>query len=138
MKCKTAGRNGDVALKTDISKAYDKVDWSYLRGMMLKLGFHTTWVNWIMMCVESVHYMVQVNYDQVGPITPSRGLRQGDPLSPYLYIICTEGLTALIRQAERRGDLHGVKICRGRLSSLIFCLLMTAFFFSELLTLSLR
>lgn len=61
MKCKTRGNNGDVALKIYISKVYDKIDWNYLRGMMGKLGFHTMWINWIMRCVETVHYSVRVN-----------------------------------------------------------------------------
>lgn len=75
MKCKTKGKMGDVALKIDISKAYDKIDWGFLRGMMAKLGFNNTWIDWIMMCVESVVYQVQINNDQVGPIFPTRGLR---------------------------------------------------------------
>jgi hypothetical protein len=78
---------------------------------MLRMGFAPQWVRWIMMCVESVDYSVIVNNNMVGPITPGRGIRQGDPLSPYLFILCAEGLSALIRQAEGRGDLHGVRIC---------------------------
>jgi len=64
-----------------------------------------------MLCVETVDYYVLVNSDTVGPIVHGRGLRQGDSLSPYLFIICTEGLSALIKQAEEQGVLHGVKIC---------------------------
>jgi hypothetical protein len=51
--------------------------------------------------------------EKVGPIYPGRGLRQGDPLSPYLFILVTEGLTTLVKQAVARGDLHGIRICRG-------------------------
>jgi hypothetical protein len=80
--------------------------------MMFKMGFSQQWVGWIMLCVKSVDYSVIVNGHKVGPIVPGRGLRQGDPLSPYLFIICAEGLSALIRQAEHKGDLHGIKICR--------------------------
>ena len=54
-----------------------------------------------------------VNEKHVGPITPKRGLRQGDPLSLYLFIICAEGLLALIRKAEAASSLHGVKVYRG-------------------------
>jgi hypothetical protein len=54
-----------------------------------------------------------VNFEKVGPIFPGKGLRQGDPLSPYLFILITEGLSALIKKAMARGDLHGVQICRG-------------------------
>ncbi|GAU28280.1 hypothetical protein TSUD_256080 [Trifolium subterraneum] len=63
-----------------------------------------------------------MNYDRVGPILPGRGLRQGDPLSPYLFILVTECLTALIHQSVGRGEIHGVRICRGapEVSHLLF------------------
>lgn len=54
-----------------------------------------------------------VNNDFVGPIKPGRGLRQGGPLSPLLFIICAEGLSAMIKNYEIRGDIHGIKICSG-------------------------
>jgi ribonuclease HI len=113
LKRKTRGSKGDLALKIDISKAYDKVDWGFLRGMLERLGFSNRWIQWMMLCVSSVNYSVLVNFEQVGPIFPGRGLRQGDPLSPYLFILVTEGLTALIKKSMASGALHGVKICRG-------------------------
>ncbi|GAU36566.1 hypothetical protein TSUD_277720 [Trifolium subterraneum] len=122
LKRKTQGRRGELALKIDISKAYDKVDWGFLRGVMTKMGFSDVWIQWVMMCVSSVNYSVLMNSDRVDPISPGRGLRQGDPLSPYLFILVTECLTALIHQAVGRGDLHGVRICRGapEVSHLLF------------------
>ena len=111
MKTKVKGTKGDVAFKLDISKAYDRIDWNYLRCVMLKMRFSIQWVKWIMMCVETVDYSVIVNEETVGPIIPGRGLRQGDPLSPYLFIICVEGLSSLTRKAEATGTIHGVKIC---------------------------
>ncbi|PNX57454.1 ribonuclease H, partial [Trifolium pratense] len=122
MKSKTRGKMGNVALKLDISKAYDRIDWDYLKEVMIKMGFCQQWVRWVMMCVETVDYSVIVNEDTVGPIIPGRGLRQGDPLSPYLFIICAEGLSALIKQAEDRGEIHGNKICRNApiISHLLF------------------
>jgi hypothetical protein len=113
MKCKVKGKVGEVALKIDISKAYDRVDWRYLVNVMKKMGFCNTWIKWIQMCLESVRYSVMVNGESVGPIVPGRGLRQGDPLSPYLFILCAEGLTNLIHKYEGKGDIHGVKVCRG-------------------------
>ncbi|XP_058749172.1 uncharacterized protein LOC131622119 [Vicia villosa] len=113
LKHRTTGNNAQLALKIDISKAYDCVDWGFLRGMLYRLGFAENWVRWMMMCVTSVNYSVLVNADNVGPIQPGRGLRQGDPLSPYLFILITEGLSALIRGVVARGDIHGVQICRG-------------------------
>ncbi|GAU48531.1 hypothetical protein TSUD_98640 [Trifolium subterraneum] len=119
---KTKGRRGELALKIDISKAYDKVDWGFLRGVMTRMGFTDVWIRWVMMCVSSVNYSVLMNSNRVGPISPGRGLQQGDPLSPYLFILVTECLTALIHQAVGRGDLHGVRICRGapEVSRLLF------------------
>lgn len=81
LKCKVTGKEGHVALKLDISKAFDSIQWDYLKEVLLKLGFSELWVSWIMMCVSSVEYHVLVNHDRVGPISPSRGLRHGDPLS---------------------------------------------------------
>ncbi|MCH80235.1 hypothetical protein A2U01_0001001 [Trifolium medium] len=107
MKCKTKGKKGEVALKIDISKAYDRVDWEYVKKIMRKMGFHEKWVNWISMCMESVHYQVLVNGESVGPVKPLRGLRQGDPLSPYIFIMCAEGLSGLLKQSEARGEIHG-------------------------------
>lgn len=106
-------------MKIDVSKAYDRVSWTYLRAIMTKLGFAERWVAWMFMCVSSVHYVVLVNNEEVGP---GRGLRQGDPLSPYLYILCAEGLTSLLRQAKLAGRIHGVRICRGAppISHLLF------------------
>jgi len=111
MKAKAKGKSGDVALKLDISKAYDRLDWDYLRDIMIQMGFSSRWVSWIMLCVETVDYSILVNGSSVGPIVPDRGLRQGDPLSPYLFIICVEGLSSLIREAERRNDIIGTMIC---------------------------
>lgn len=122
MQCKTKGKEGDVALKLDISKAYDRIDWDYLRSIMGKMGFCSKWSEWIMMCVESVDYSVILNGEKIGPIIPGRGLRQGDPLSPYLFIICAEGLSSLIRQAEGSGTIRGAKICKNApiISHLLF------------------
>jgi hypothetical protein len=75
-----------------------------------------------MLCVKTVDYSVVVNGEQVGPIIPGRGLWQGGPLWPYIFILCTEGLFALIRQAEGRGDIHDTKLCRNApiISHLLF------------------
>ncbi|XP_058783149.1 uncharacterized protein LOC131657807 [Vicia villosa] len=116
LKRKTVGRKASLALKIDISKAYDRVDWGFLKGMLTRMGFADKWIHWMMMCVTSVNYSVLVNSDNVGPIEPGRGLRQGDPLSPYLFILVSEGLSSLIKSAVSKGDIHGIQICRGATS----------------------
>uniref|UniRef100_A0A2N9H9Z1 Reverse transcriptase domain-containing protein n=2 Tax=Fagus sylvatica TaxID=28930 RepID=A0A2N9H9Z1_FAGSY len=116
------GKNAQMAAKLDMSKAYDRVEWDFLKEIFLKLGFHVRWVHLVMECVTSVSYAVKVNGEPKGHIKPSRGLRQGDPLSPYLFLICAEGLSALLRKAERDNLIQGVAICRGspRISHLFF------------------
>jgi hypothetical protein len=122
MKSKVKGKLGDVVFKLDISKAYDRIDWSYLRVVMRKKGFSHQWMKWIMACVETVDYSVIVNATMTGPIIPGRGMRQRDPRSPYLFIICAEGLFALIKKVEGRCEINGVNICNNApiISHLLF------------------
>jgi len=76
----------------------------------------------MVLCVKSVDYNVLVNGEHVGPFIPGRGLRQRDPLSPYLFIICAEGLSSLIRNAEESEVISGTSICHGapQISHLLF------------------
>uniref|UniRef100_A0A2N9HKW7 Reverse transcriptase domain-containing protein n=1 Tax=Fagus sylvatica TaxID=28930 RepID=A0A2N9HKW7_FAGSY len=113
---------GQMALKLDMSKAYDRVEWGFLEGMMRRLGFAEIWIASVMQCITFVSYSVVVNGVPNGLIYPSRGLRQGDPLSPYLFLLCGEGLSALLHQATERGNLHGVACSRGgpQISHLFF------------------
>ncbi|XP_019166949.1 PREDICTED: uncharacterized protein LOC109162719 [Ipomoea nil] len=110
---KQCGITGWGALKLDMAKAYYRMEWPFLRNMMLALGFDERWVELIMLCVTSVSYSIQVGGTRSEQISPTRGLRQGDPLSPYLFIICAEGLSLLLQQAQSRGDLHGCIVARG-------------------------
>ena len=112
MKKRKSGKVGTYAVKLDIHKAYDRVEWSFLEAMLIKLGFDSRWVKLIMACVTSVEYKVRFNSNETNPFLPTRGLRQGDPLSPYLFLLCAEGLSALISHEEAEGNLNGVQVCR--------------------------
>jgi hypothetical protein len=111
MQNKRKGLDEYAALKLDMSKAYDRVEWDFLKRMMLKLGFHQRWVNVVMQLVTTVTYQVKVNGELTDKIIPERGLRQGDPLSPYLFLICAEAFSCLLNAAENRGELKRARVC---------------------------
>lgn len=122
MKLNKKGKDGFVAMKLDMSKAYDMVEWGFLEKVMRKMGFCEIWISLIMMCITTVSYSVLINGEAKGYIVSSRGLRQGDPLSPYLFLLCAEGLTAAISHEENMGNVNGVKVSRfaPRISHLFF------------------
>ena len=95
-----------------MSKAYDRVEWCFLEMMTNKLGFCEEWVNIVMKCVTTVKYRIKVNGGLTEEIIPERSLRQGDPLSPYLFLLCAEAFSCLLQAAEEDGDLVGVKVCQ--------------------------
>jgi hypothetical protein len=80
----------------------------FLEAAMLRLSFDARWVYLIMACIRSVSYSVVVNGNPVGLFSPSRGIRQGDPISPYLFLICAEVFSSLLLKAEKRGVITGV------------------------------
>jgi len=96
-----------------MSKAYDRVEWDFLRRMLCKLGFQQRWIDVVMNCVTSVTYRIKVNGELTEKIVPERGLHQGDPLSPYLFLFCAEAFSCLLNAAEERGELTGVRIYQG-------------------------
>ena len=99
MHSKKSGKRGSLALKLDISKAYDRVEWNFLKGIMSKLGLSERWIDRVMSCVISTSFSVLINGKAYHNIQPSRGLHQGDPLSPYLFLLCAEGFSSMLAKA---------------------------------------
>ena len=124
-------RHGSMAIKVDMAKAYDRVEWQFLRQVMLWFGFRHPWVNTVMECVGSASFSFIINDLPQGHVQPSRGLRQGDPISPYLFILATEGMIGLLRSAEERSLIQGHKVCRGAPPFHISFLSMTPHFFAR-------
>lgn len=88
MKCIVNGKVGEVALKIDISKAYDRIDWGYLKCVMRKLGFNEVCFGWISMCVETVNYLVMMNGEEVGSVSLAEALDKKTPsLLIYLFFV---------------------------------------------------
>lgn len=112
LKRKYRGKGGFMAVKIDMSKAYDRLEWGYLRALLLHLGFDEKWVKLIMTCVESVTYSIMYQNKELGLILSGRGIRQGGPLSPYLFILCSEGLSALFKVFECSSLIHGCRVAR--------------------------
>ncbi|XP_074271816.1 uncharacterized protein LOC141595750 [Silene latifolia] len=101
---------GYMAIKLDMAKAYDRVEWSFLHGVLRAMGFAGTWVSRVMDCVSSVTFSVLINGEPSREFRPSRGLRQGDPLSPYLFLLCAEALSNLMRRAVENNTIHGIRV----------------------------
>ena len=101
MKRNRSKSNSFCALKLDIMKAYDMLEWPYLRAIMEKLGFAQVWIDTVMNMVSSVSFSVLFNGERLEAFRPTRGIRQGDPISPYLFLIAAEGLSCLLKSSSQ-------------------------------------
>jgi hypothetical protein len=106
----TNRKNGYVGIKTDMAKAYDRVEWRFLEATLTTMGIPTSLIQTIMKCVTTVQFSILLNGYPTSNFQPQRGLRQGDPLSPYLFILCADVLSGLISKAQQNHLIHGVKI----------------------------
>ena len=122
MKRHNSGTDGYMALKLDISKAYDRVEYVFFEDLTRKMGFKDKWIGFMMVCVKTVTYSILVNGEPQGMIQPTRGIRQGDPLSPFLFLLRTKGQHGIINKAASMREIIGFSLCkRGpKLTHLLF------------------
>ena len=112
LKKKKGRKKGFGALKIDMCKAYDRVNWNFLKAIMLAMNFSNTWVNWVMECVTTVKYTLLINGIPTQTIHPTRGNKQGDPISPYIFLLCANILSIALTQAKNIRQIKGISIGR--------------------------
>ena len=96
-------KEGAVMCKLDIEKADDHVEWSFLFSVMSKMRFGEKWIRWMKWCISTISFSILVNGFSSGFFQSSKGLRQGDPLSPYLFVLVMEAFSSLMRSAVEGG-----------------------------------
>ena len=111
---KRRSREEGVVFKIDFEKAYDHVRWDFLDHVLEKKGFGPRWRNWIRGCLSSVSFAILVNGNAKGWVKATRGLRQGDPLSSFLFTIVADVLSRMLLRADERSLLEGFREGRNR------------------------
>lgn len=124
---------GFFAIKIDLEKAYDRLRWSFIREMLEKIGIEEEIGELIMKCICTISSQVLWNGERTEVFKLTRGIRQGDPLSPYIFVLVMEKLTYMIQQAKQDGSWKTIRVRRGVLRLLILCLRMILFYFVRLL-----
>ena len=99
-----------ILCKLDIEKTYDNVDWSFLLTTMQKMGFGEKWIGWIKWCISTASFSVLVNGTSTGFFQSSRGLTQGDPLSPYLFVIAMGVFSSFLKRVVDGGFMSGCRV----------------------------
>nr|GEU55770.1 cysteine-rich receptor-like protein kinase [Tanacetum cinerariifolium] len=102
-----------LLFKVDFEKAFDSVNWDFLRDIMTQMGFGVKWRKWIGSCLSSTSISVLINGSPSKEFHMERGLRQGDPLSPLLFLLIAEALQVTITEACNKGVFKGVSLREG-------------------------
>jgi hypothetical protein len=99
-----------AVIKIDLSKDFDRVNWLYIRMLLIHLGFGVAFMNWTMACLTSVSFSILINGVASSFFTVERGVRQGFPLSPLLFLLVVECLSRFLIEAKLAGTFRGIKI----------------------------
>ena len=95
------GDEAGVLCKLDLEKAYDHINWDFLMTMMQKMGFGEKWTGWIRWCISTASFSILINGSPTGFFQSTRRLRQGDPISPYLFVLGMEAFSCLINRVVK-------------------------------------
>lgn len=103
-------KQAGMIFKIDLSKAFDKLSWTYIQKMLTAFGFPPMWVRWILSLISTTLFSILINGIPSQPFSPSRGIRKGDPLSPFLFVLMAKGLGRHIKHALLSQHLKGLSI----------------------------
>ncbi|KAL2931509.1 LINE-1 retrotransposable element ORF2 protein [Bienertia sinuspersici] len=112
IKGRKKGNTHWAALKVDLNKAYDRVSWDFIPWILGQMQFPQQWIHWVTQCITTVRYSVLINGEASQWFDPQCGLRQGDPLSPYLFLFVMEFLSRRLQRLEETRSITGVKVSR--------------------------
>ena len=117
-------------LKLDLEKAFDRVDWGFLEKVLQGKNFDSKWTSWIMGCIINPKFSIFINGRPRGRVQASRGVRQGDPLSPFLFLLVSEVLSSLISRLHKIKKFEGFIVGKNKVhvpilqfadDTLLFC-----------------
>uniref|UniRef100_M1B0E1 Reverse transcriptase domain-containing protein n=1 Tax=Solanum tuberosum TaxID=4113 RepID=M1B0E1_SOLTU len=104
-----SGESG-ILCKLNIKKDFDQLNWAYLINILKQMGFRDRWIRWIFFCISTVKLSVLVNRSLVGFFSSKKGLRQGDPLFSFLFILAMEGLSQMLTKAKELQWIQGLQV----------------------------
>eukprot|EP00253_Pinus_taeda_P033746 PITA_33746 len=106
---KTKKQKG-MMIKLDLSKAYDRINWQYLEEILRSFGFNNRWIRWVLSCISTPNFSILVNGTPLKTFKASRGIRQGDLISPFLFILVVEGLGRYLKQERITDNIKGLRL----------------------------
>lgn len=111
LKLSKVSKRGSMAIKTNMNKIYNRIEWGFLEAVPMRFGFAPTWINWLLECVTTVVLFLSQWFTSRQAQTNER-IKTRDPLSPYLFIFCTEVLSDFCRKAQENGSMPGIRVAR--------------------------